>query len=67
MQDKIGAVAGNIWSHLEKTGEMSPRKLGTAVKEKSDVVYMALGWLARENKVEFDAMKSTFKVKLNKS
>lgn len=67
MQDRIGAAAGNIWSHLEKTGEMSPRKLGIAVKEKSDVVYMALGWLARENKVEFNAMKNTFKVKLNKS
>ena len=67
MKDKIGSVAGNIWSQLEKTGEMSPRKLSTTVKEKSDVVYMALGWLARENKVEFNPMKSTFRVKLNKS
>ena len=65
MQHKIGTIAGNIFNHLEKGGEMTPRGLSTAVKEKSDVVYMALGWLARENKVEFNPTKSTFKVRLN--
>ncbi|MBU1320076.1 MAG: winged helix-turn-helix domain-containing protein [Candidatus Zixiibacteriota bacterium] len=64
MQDRIGIVAGNIWKKLERDGEMSPRKLSTATKEKSDVVYLALGWLARENKVEFNATKSSFKVKI---
>jgi len=64
MQNKIGDVAGNIWQQLEKNGEMTPRKLTTRIKEKSDVVYLALGWLARENKVEFNQAKSTFKVKL---
>jgi len=66
MQSKIGKVAGNIWGQLERGGEMTPRKLSTAVKEKSDVVYLALGWLARENKIEFNPTKTTFKVKLNK-
>lgn len=64
MQDRIGRVAGNIWHKLEKEGEMSPRKLTTATKEKSDVVYLALGWLAREDKVEFNPTKSSFKVKI---
>jgi len=67
MQDKIGLVAGNIWGRLQKDGEMTPKKLQTAMKEKSDVVYMALGWLAREDKVEFNPTKTTFRVKLNKS
>jgi len=64
MQDRIGIVAGNIWKRLETDGEMSPRKISATTKEKSDVVYLALGWLARENKVEFNATKSSFKVKL---
>lgn len=66
MQDKIGTVAGNIWQQLERKGEMTPRKLCSTTKEKSDVVYLALGWLARENKVQFVPTKSTFKIKLSK-
>ena len=64
MQDKIGYVAGSIWQQLEQKGEMTPRKLTTTMKESSDVVYLALGWLARENKIEFQPTKSTFRVKL---
>ncbi len=64
MQDKIGYVTGNIWQQLERKGEMTPRKLSTATKENSDVVHLALGWLARENKIEFQPTKSTFRVKL---
>lgn len=66
MQDRIGSVAGNIWMQLEQNGEMTPRKLSSSIKEKTDVVHLALGWLARENKVQFDPMKTTFKVKLQK-
>ena len=64
MQDKIGYVAGSIWQQLERKGEMTPKKLSTAMKESTDVVYLALGWLARENKIEFQPTKSTFRVKL---
>lgn len=66
MQDRIGIVAGNIWRQLETKGEMTPKTLCTSTKEKSDVVYLALGWLARENKVQFEPTKSGFKVKLSK-
>lgn len=65
MQDKIGYVAGNIWKQLEAKGEMTPKKISTSIKERSDVVYLALGWLARENKVSFQSTKTTFKVKLD--
>jgi hypothetical protein len=66
MQHKIGTIAGNIFNKLESGGEMTPRKISSSINEKTDVVYMALGWLARENKVEFNATKSTFKVRVNK-
>ncbi|MBD3218698.1 MAG: hypothetical protein GF310_10505 [candidate division Zixibacteria bacterium] len=63
--DYIGETAGKIWQVLEK-GESTPRKLATATKSKSDRVYMALGWLAREGKVNFNPTKSSFKVSINK-
>ena len=66
MQNRIGSVAGSIWNELEQNGEMTPRKLSSSIKEKTEVVHLALGWLARENKVQFDPMKTTFKVKLHK-
>jgi len=66
MQNRIGSVAGNIWNQLEKNGEMTPRKISTSIKEKAEVVHLALGWLARENKVQFNPTKTTFKVKLHK-
>ncbi|HER00567.1 MAG TPA: hypothetical protein ENO22_14615 [candidate division Zixibacteria bacterium] len=63
--NNIGETAGKIWHELEK-GESTPRKLATATKSKSDHVYMALGWLAREGKVSISPTKSTFKVSINK-
>lgn len=59
-------MAGKIWHELEKSGESTPRKLATATKGKSEQVYMALGWLAREGKINFNPTKSTFKVTINK-
>jgi hypothetical protein len=66
MNHRIGTVAGNIWQQLEKGDEITPKQLSTAIKEKSDVVYLALGWLAREDKIEINPTKSTFKVKISK-
>ena len=65
MEQNIGELAGRIWHELEK-GESTPRKLATATKGKTDHVYMALGWLAREGKVSLNQTKSTFKVSINK-
>jgi len=66
MEQNIGMLAGKIWHELEKTGESTPRKLTSSLKGKSDQVYMALGWLAREGKVSINPTKSTFKVTINK-
>jgi hypothetical protein len=50
---EISSMAGKVWEALGKKGEVNMALLPRAVKEKSPIVYQALGWLARENKVEY--------------
>ena len=65
MEYDIGTIAGKIWNELETKGPRSPRNLQSSLKAKSDRIYLALGWLAREGKVQFNPTKTTFKVSLN--
>ncbi len=53
MKEKIGETAGKIWKILQKEDEVSVSRLVKMVGEKSSLVYQALGWLARENKINF--------------
>ena len=53
MIQEISNTAGRVWETLGKRGEMSVAQLPRALKEKSAIVYQSLGWLARENKVEY--------------
>jgi len=59
MKHKIGETAGKIWMLLETKGELNIAQVPKLLKEKSMVVYQAVGWLAREEKIEFrkDATK----------
>ena len=53
MKEKIGETAGLIWDLLKKKGEINIAEVPRLLKEKSTVVYQAIGWLARENKIEY--------------
>lgn len=48
----IGANAGKVWAALEN-GALSLKALKKATKLKNDELYLALGWLAREGKLNF--------------
>jgi hypothetical protein len=48
----IGEMAGVVWCTLSKNGSMTMAKLVKAVGEPRDNVMQALGWLAREDKIE---------------
>lgn len=54
MQDKIGEVAGYVWRFLEDEGESSVSAIADAVDAPRSKVSMAIGWLAREDKLEFN-------------
>ena len=57
MISDIGVTAGKIWEKLGEKGQMSVAQLPRSVKEKSQIAYQALGWLARENKIQYDSKK----------
>jgi len=53
MKEQIGATAGRIWQTLNDHSEVSLSRIPKMVGEKDTVVYQALGWLAREDKIEY--------------
>ncbi len=53
MNERIGTLAGRVWEYLADKGETNMASIPRAVKEKTGLVNLALGWLAREDKLTF--------------
>ena len=51
---EIGETAGVLWRVLSENGPMDLTKLIKEVGAPRDAVMRALGWLAREDKVNFE-------------
>jgi hypothetical protein len=49
----VGAAAGRIWSYLEKHGPSPVPRVVRGVEGSRELVWMGLGWLAREGKLGF--------------
>lgn len=54
---KIGENAGLIWNALQN-GALTLKAVKKATKLKNEELYMALGWLAREGKLNFSVEES---------
>ena len=55
MIEKIGLAAGSIWNTLNENGAMSAKELKKVCKIKTDKdLYLALGWLLREDKLNIE-------------
>lgn len=67
MKNKIGETAGKIWKVLKKKGELNVTQLPKVLNEKSAVVYQALGWLAREDKIDYKIKAAKTFVSLSES
>src|SRR3972149_4352347 len=61
---KIGQDAGIIWQEIDAHGEMSATELKKSTKMDIKDIYLALGWLARENKVFFNTKKGELYISL---
>lgn len=57
MLENIGSVAGTIWHYLEENNEATVTKLTRELRETERTVLMAIGWLAREGKLDFEKRK----------
>jgi hypothetical protein len=51
--DQIGETAGAVWHCLSAQGKLTLAKLQQEVKAQPNMVLHAIGWLAREGKLEF--------------
>jgi hypothetical protein len=52
--EQTGELAGVVWHTLQVHGPLSLAKLVKAIDAPRDMVLMAVGWLAREDKIAID-------------
>jgi len=64
LKAEIGETAGEIYRLLSSDGPLTPAQLKTKLHAKGDVVSYALGWLAREDRIDFVLEKKTLRVQL---
>lgn len=61
----IGNMAGAIWTALNENGAMNTKDLKKAAKIKTDKdLYLAMGWLLREDKIEATEAEKVITVSL---
>jgi hypothetical protein len=63
----IGHTAGDVWGLLSDGGPKTLAEVKKSVKAPADVVVAAIGWLAREDKLEFVTNGKTVKIGLRSS
>jgi hypothetical protein len=61
---QVGETAGRIWHLLNDEGPQTIAQLKKKLNGSGEVLSFALGWLAREDKVDITQEKKTVKVAL---
>jgi Winged helix-turn-helix domain (DUF2582) len=64
MQDEIGNAAGVVWEYLDRHGETVLVTLKDRTGLSEEILFMALGWLAREEKVNLLKEGRTIRISL---
>jgi hypothetical protein len=62
MMEQIGTVAGAIWQTLDAGGPITLAKLKKEISAESPIFDWAIGWLAREDKIEMARDKRVVRV-----
>lgn len=66
MNEKVGTLAGAVWTALNENGAMNSKDLKKAAKIKTDKdLYLALGWLLREDKLTVTEEDKVLTIALN--
>jgi len=63
----VGELAGKVWRHLAAEGVQSVSEVVSALEEPSDRVLLAVGWLAREGKINLNSEGGTTRVSLREN
>jgi phage gp16-like protein len=62
--DEIGHVAGQVWGLLHSHGEQTLAAIKKSIDAPADLIVAAIGWLAREGKLNFSNDGRTVNVSL---
>lgn len=60
----IGETAGKIYRFLEQKGEQTVTKAQKEIGADAAIFFQAIGWLARENNINFNKLGKTLKISL---
>jgi hypothetical protein len=64
IKEQMGVTAGKIWQTLSDEGPQTMAQLKKRVNGSGELVGFALGWLAREGKVDISQEKKSLRVTL---
>jgi hypothetical protein len=62
----IGETAGEIWQILKDEGPLSLSAIASKTKRPESMIYMGIGWLAREDKLVFNQTKRGMSISVKK-
>ncbi len=62
--EQIGLTAGSVWGYLTEKGPTSLATIKKEIGASADLVLAAIGWLAREEKLDFTTSGKTVKIGL---
>ncbi|PYU90884.1 MAG: hypothetical protein DMG25_16125 [Acidobacteria bacterium] len=61
---QVGETAGKVWQELSSAGPQTLAQLKKKFNGDSELLNLAVGWLARENKVDITPEKKTLRVQV---
>jgi len=64
MNEHVGITAGKVWHLLNDSGPQTLAQLKKKLNGSGELVGFALGWLAREDKIDISQEKKNLKVAL---
>ena len=64
IKEQVGITAGKIWHELNDVGPQTLAQQKKKLNGSGELVGFALGWLAREDKIEISQEKKSIKVAL---
>jgi len=60
----IGETAGEVWRLLESSGPLTLAQLAKKLSKSSELLHFAVGWLAREEKLQVIYEKQNYRLQL---
>ena len=64
LKENVGVTAGKVWHTLNDSGPLTLAQLKKKLNGSGELVGFALGWLAREDKIDISQEKKSFRVAL---